>query len=115
LFLTGIGANGIGEESNVPSMDANIREALVACHCASCFSILFLARRARSRDSSTISIPLTGEGERHRYLIDPTESATPGESSTSPSSSSSSDAWSNQKRLPPSNPDAFSLAGDGVA
>jgi hypothetical protein len=92
LFFAKPMPDGIGEDEALPSVDANTMDALVAIRCALRFSVRLRVRRASSLESSTMSMPLTGEGVRHRYVIDLSESVTSGESSTSPPSSSSSDA-----------------------
>jgi hypothetical protein len=52
----------IGEDETIPADDAITMDALVAIRCAFRFAIRLEFRRARSLESSTISMPHTGEG-----------------------------------------------------
>jgi hypothetical protein len=84
--------DGVGEEEDVPSGDANTMDAMFAIRCAFRFVIRLVIRRASILESSAMSMPLTGDGVRHRYMSDLSESAVHGETPEVPPSSSSSEA-----------------------
>jgi hypothetical protein len=92
LIFAKLVPNDTGEEEVIPISEANTMDALVAIRCAFRFAIRLLVRRSTSLESSTMSMPFTGDGVRHRYAKDLSESSAAGESSPpSPFSSSSDD------------------------